>query len=167
MLAAILLFVGIASRLIVHEPNFTPVMALALFGGLYLPKRTALIVPLLMMIVTDLVLGLHDTVLLTWGSVLMISALGVWLRERKSMVNLLGSSFLSAGIFFVITNFGAWLTMYPQTMEGLRQCYLLAIPFFRMTLMSTVVYAVVFIALYESLASFFKETRYAKALLSS
>ena len=167
MLAMILLVLGIMSRLIVHQPNFTPVMALALFGGMYLPRKTAVIVPVLMMVVSDVLIGMHATVLLTWGGVALIAGLGLWLRERKNVARLLGASMISAWLFFVISNFGAWLVMYPRTLEGLRQCYFLAIPFFRMTLLSTVMYACLFVVVYEALAFLLRQTRFSKILLSS
>lgn len=167
MLAALILVIGILSRVVVHQPNFSPVLALALFGGVYLGKRTAVVVPLLLMIITDLILGLHDTVLFTWTSILLIALMGGWVRERKSTVNLFGASFLSAVIFFLVTNFGSWLAMYPHTAEGLRQCFVLAIPFFRLTLASTVFYSVVLFGTYYFITSGVKETRYARILVGT
>ena len=67
MLPISLIFLGIFSRLIVHVPNYTPVLAVALFGGVYLNKRYAIVVPLLLMIASDLILGLHNTIGFTWG----------------------------------------------------------------------------------------------------
>ena len=57
MLAAGILMLGVISRLIIHLPNFTPVIALALFGGVYLKKQQAVILPVLMMVIADLFLG--------------------------------------------------------------------------------------------------------------
>jgi len=165
MLAFLLLFVGILSRLVLHTPNFTPVIALALFGGSFLKKKYALLLPLLLMMISDIIIGLHGTILFTWGSVLLIAAIGIRLRARRDIRMFLSSGIVSALLFFIITNFGAWLTMYPHTFEGLKTCYIAAIPFFRMTLISTLVYGGIFYGLYEILASLIKKTRFATYLI--
>ena len=52
---------------------------------------------------------------------------------------------VSAGvIFFLITNFGVWTSgMYGYTFKGLLNCFVLAIPFFTYTLISTLIYSVI------------------------
>ena len=149
MLAFIMISFGILSRVIVHAPNFTPVLSLALFGGMYLKGRQAVWVPLALMAVSDFIIGFHHVMFFTWGSIVVISVLGLWLKKRKNFATVLGTSIVSAVVFFIVTNFGAWLTSYPHTMDGLRQCYILAIPFFRGTCISTIAYSVFFWAVYE------------------
>jgi hypothetical protein len=150
MIAIFLVILGIGSRLVVHTPQFTSILAVAMFGGLYLSRRQALLLPLLLMVVTDLVLGFHDTMVFTWGSMLLVSLIGIWLRPYKNFATVLAGSIISAGLFFVVTNFGAWLSpLYPHTWSGLRECYTMAIPFFRSTLVSTVAYSMVLYAGYE------------------
>jgi len=161
MLAIFLLVVGILSRIVMHEPNFTPVIALALFGGMYLKKEQALWMPLTLMMLSDLALGLHAVIPFTWGSVLLISLLGRRERERRNAGWMVGLSIVSAVLFFAVTNFGAWLAMYPKTMEGFVQCYMMAVPFFRNTLLSTVVYSVLLFGVYELVARWVKETKLA------
>lgn len=167
MLAFAILFLGILSRWMPHSPNFTPVIALALFGGVYLSRRQALWVPLALMAVSDLILGLHPTMPFTWGSVLLISGIGLWLRQHKRVVTVLGTSLFSAILFFVVTNFGSWLAMYSLTMAGLQQCYVAAIPFFRNTWVSALVYSGVLFGLYELVALRVRHTRFATFLLSA
>ena len=150
MLALILVAVAIIFRFIPHLANFTPVLAIALFGGAYLNKKYALILPLALMMITDLFLGVHNTILFTWGSILLISGLGMLLREKKNAFNITLSAFSSAVIFFIITNFGVWaMGWYPRTWEGLLSCYTLAIPFFRTTMASTLVFSFVLFGIYE------------------
>ena len=150
MLAFLLVFLGVASRLAVHTPQFTAILAVAMFGGMYLSRRQALVVPVALMMLTDIILGFHDTMVFTWGSMLIVSAIGLWLKERKNFGTVLTGSIVSSGIFFVVTNFGAWLSpLYPHTWAGLRECYIMAIPFFRSTLLSTVAYSMVLYAGYE------------------
>lgn len=166
MLAIGMLVLGIVSRLIVHIPNFTPVMALALFGGVYLKKGQAVFLPVLLMAVTDVFLGIHGTIFFTWGSVALIAVLGLWLRKNKNAAAIAGSSLASAIFFFIVTNFGVWLVsgMYPHTWAGLADCYALAIPFFRHTLLSTIVYTFVLFGGYEMAAAQLKKTRLAPVL---
>jgi hypothetical protein len=150
MLAIIIIGLGILSRIIVHTPNFTPVLSMAFLGGMYLKGRQALLVPLALMVISDFIIGFYgSTMLFTWGSIFLISILGLWLKENKAPLTVLGGSIACAVLFFIVSNFGAWLSLYPHTMAGLRQCYILAIPFFRSTLVSTVAYSMVFYAAYE------------------
>jgi hypothetical protein len=149
MLALIIISFGILSRVVVHTPNFSPVLSMALLGGMYLKGRQAVLVPLALMIVSDFIIGFYGGMSFVWGSIVLISVFGIWLKERKSFINVLSGSIISAMIFFIVTNFGAWLTLYPHTIDGLRQCYILAIPFFRSTLVSSVAYSLVFYAAYE------------------
>jgi len=167
MLAIAILFLGVFSRLVLHAPNFTPVIALALFGGVYLGKKQALWVPIALLAVTDVILGLHPTMPFTWGSVLVISGIGLWLRQHKNLNTVIGCGLFSAVLFFVVTNFGCWLTMYPHTLAGLQECYIAAIPFFRNMLASTLVFVAVFFGLYEWTAQRVRNTRLADFLLSS
>ena len=141
MLALIIISFGILSRVVVHTPNFTPVLSMAFLGGMYLKGRQAVFVPLALMVISDFIIGFHDLMFFTWGSIVLISVFGLWLKERKSFVNVFSGSILSAVIFFIVTNFGAWLVLYPHTADGLRQCYILAIPFFRSTFVSTAAYS--------------------------
>jgi hypothetical protein len=161
MLAIFLLVIGILSRIVMHEPNFTPVIALALFGGVYLKKDQAVWMPLTLMMLSDLALGLHAVIPFTWGSVLLISLLGRRERERRNAGWMVGLSIFSAVLFFAVTNFGAWLVMYPKTFEGFVQCYVMAIPFFRNTLLSAVLYSSVLFGVYELVARWVKETKLA------
>jgi hypothetical protein len=149
MLAWMILVVGILSRVMFHEPNFTPVIALVLFGGMYLRKEQAVWVPVVLMIVSDVLIGFHSVIAFTWGSMLAISLLGALKREDRSFGRSLVLSFVSAVLFFVVTNFGAWLAMYPKTLTGLMECYIAAIPFFRTTLFSTLMYSCILWAAYE------------------
>lgn len=166
MLALILLIAGIIFRFVPHLANFTPVLAIALFGGVCLNKKYAIVMPLALMILSDALLGLHNTVMFTWGSILLISALGMFVRERKNAANITMSAFSSAVLFFIITNFGVWLMgWYPLTLNGLISCYTLAIPFFRTTMLSTLAYSLVLFGVYELIARKIKDTPLAKVLL--
>ena len=154
ILAALILLAAL-SRLLPHPPNFSPVEAVALFGGAFFASRAlALLVPLLAMLVSDLVLGLlHGGLYAGWfGSAgfwlvyLCIAAsvvLGFGLRGRAGAGRVLGYSLAGSVLFFLVTNFGAWLAspLYPSTGAGLMQAYVAGIPFFQWTVLGTIAYA--------------------------
>lgn len=168
MLAIALILLGIMMRFIPHVPNFTPVVAIALFSGFYLNKKYAVLVPLSLMIVTDIFLGFHNVMFFTWGSLILIVALGLIQKKRKSVLTIAGSSIASAILFFAITNFGVWLGgWYSYTLKGLVDCYVMAIPFFRTTLFSTLIYSAVLFSAYELIAKLVKNTRFATVLLTN
>jgi hypothetical protein len=166
MLAVIILAVAVLSRFIDHAPNFTPTIALALFGGVYLPRKYTIIVPLLFMLLSDLVLGFHHTMFFTWGSVVLISVFGVWMRQYNKFSNFLMAGTGSAVLFFIVTNLGAWPSLYAVTWQGLTECFIAAIPFFRNTFVSTIIYSTVLYATYELIASRLKSTRWAQSWLT-
>ena len=129
MIAYILIIFGFLMRLVPHMPNFVPIAAIALFAGTYLDKRIVPWVPLAIMIVSDLIIGLHGVVFYTWGAFIVIGFMGLWLKENRTPGNIIAASLISAIFFFVVTNFGVWLAWYPHTWEGFAACYVKAIPF--------------------------------------
>ncbi len=148
MLAGAIVLLVIAWRLFVEIPNFTPVMALAFFGGAYFGrKHIALILPFSAMIISDLILGLHGTMLFVYAAFAAAVGLGVWLRNRVNTFSVIGGALASSLVFFLLTNLGVWITGmvgYPMSLAGLTQCYVAAIPFFRTELMATLAFSGVF-----------------------
>jgi len=141
-----MIMVATAMRLLPHPPNFTPITAMALFGGAcFADKRAAFLVPLLGLFLSDLVLGFHDLMPVVYGSFILTVCLGFWLRQRRSVPAIMGASIAAAVMFFVLTNLGVWAfdAMYPKTMAGLEECFVMAIPFFGNTLLSSLFYSAV------------------------
>ncbi len=166
MLVLALLIIGVAARFLPHAPNFSPILAIALFGGVYLRRSQALWLPLVLMMVTDLVLGLHMTIPFTWGCVFASGLIGLWMRKTPNAFRIFTGAVTSAVLFFVVTNFGSWLVFYPLTREGFLSCYTLAIPFFRMTILSTLAYTCVLFGVYEVVSRRVRGTRLAPVLLN-
>lgn len=135
----ILLFIVIAAlfRLLPHLPNVTPVTAMALFSGVYFTnKKYAFLIPLFAMFLSDIVLGFSYITLFVYASFVLVSYIGYASKKIKITTILLSSI-----SFFVITNFGTWLIGYPKTLEGFLECYTLAIPFFRNSLIGDFFFA--------------------------
>ena len=113
-------------RLAPHPPNFTPITALALFGATTFSNRVlGTLLPLIALAISDLYLGFYSISIWVYSSFLAISLLGHYWKTIKTKTILLSSL-----LFFIVTNFGVWLTGYPKTIEGFVLCYTLAIPFF-------------------------------------
>jgi hypothetical protein len=139
-----------ASRLVPHPPNFTPVAALALFGGAsFADKRAAFLVPLAALFLSDLWLGGFSAITpVIYGSFGAIVCLGFWLRQRRSIGRVAAAAVTGAVLFFVATNLGVWAfeSLYPRTLAGLMECYIAAIPFSRNTLAGDLVYSAMLFA---------------------
>ena len=151
--ALIFILIGAGLRLLPHAPNFTPIAAIALFAGVYFSRKAALILPLLAMAVSDIFIGYYDfwVMISVYGSFLLFVALGFWLKKHKKWHTIAGSAFLSAVLFFLITNFAVWVftPWYAKTLSGIIQCYLLALPFLKNTLLGNLFYTLVFFGGYE------------------
>lgn len=150
---------GVVLRLVPHLPNFAPIAAMALFGGVYLNKKFALIVPLIALAVGDFFIGFYQPYLMAavYGSFLLVGLIGLWLKNHKTLPNILGASLIGSILFFLITNFAVWAVqplmptpMYPQTWQGLLQCYTMGLPFFRNTLLGDLFYVGAMFGLMEA-----------------
>lgn len=150
-----LILLAALSRLLPHPPNFSPVEAIALFGGAYFGQRlTAIWVPLLAMFLSDLALGLINGgiyfeyflsagFLLVYLCIALSTVLGFGLRGRVTGSRVVGYSLLGSVLFFLVTNFGVWLgsSQYPQTVAGLGTVYVKGLPFFQNTILGTLAYS--------------------------
>jgi hypothetical protein len=143
-------------RLIPHPPNFAPITAIALFGGAYFTKRwAAFLIPLTAMFVTDFFLGFHETMWAVYLSFVLIVVLGMLMMKEKKVGNIFFASVMSSVLFFVITNFGAWISssFYEKNVTGLIACYTVAIPFFHYTLLGDLFFVTIMFGLYEIVRS--------------
>lgn len=135
-----ILFALSASRFIPHPPNFTSLLALsfyipAVFGARFIP---AVIISLLF---TDLIIGVHATMVFTYGSIIIIGLISQYFN--KSILLRIGGAITGTIIFFVLTNLGVWLGgSYGYSLIGIINCYILAIPFFAHSVISTIVFSV-------------------------
>jgi hypothetical protein len=136
ILAAI--FAAAAMRLLPHPPNFSPIAAMALFSGAYLPGRPlAFAAPFGALVLSDILLGgFYPGMNFVYLSFALTVLIGWALAKRKTALWIGSAALASSALFFVLTNFGMWLFsgFYPPTVEGLVACYVAAIPFFQNTL---------------------------------
>ena len=138
---------GAFMRLMPHWPNFTPIAAMALFGGAYFGKKhLAFIIPLTAMLVSDLFLGFHQWMIAVYISFALVVGIGILLQHRIKVGTVLLASVSSSLLFFIITNFAMWVgsPFYPQNMVGLIECYVAALPFLNTGILGDLFYSGVF-----------------------
>ena len=90
----------------------------------------------------------YSSVFFTWGSVALIGYISIYFKNSLSK-RLLGAA-SAAVIFFILSNFGVWISGgYGYTLNGLISCYILAIPFFGNTFVSTIIYSALIELIYK------------------
>ncbi len=128
-------------RFVPHPPNMTPVIAVSILAVTWFKRPVFQFgFPLLIMLLTDMVIGFHLLMPVVYLAIMCAGLTGFILKKQSSFSTILGSGLVSSIIFFVMTNFGVWVlsSMYPKTVLGLMSCYVAAIPFFHNTVIATV-----------------------------
>ncbi len=153
-ITAMIAFVAIA-RFFTPIPNFTPVAAIALFGGAYFTRKSlAFLIPLIALTISNLWIGMFDALTMSavYFSFILTVGIGMLISRKVSFMNVTLGAILSSILFFAITNFAVWMSgfcFYPMTLSGLVLCYEMAIPFFRNELLGTLVYSGVLFGAFE------------------
>ena len=154
--ALMILFVGmsILLRFLPHPWNFAPIVGIGLFCGAYLPKRWAVVIPVLAMALGDLMFGWVPVNLFGWVAVALTAVLGCALRRKRSPAAVIGASLLGSTLFFLISNFGVWALgcgqgWYAPNLVGLLTCYAAGIPFYRNSLVGDLLYTGFLFGVYE------------------
>ncbi|MCO5231356.1 MAG: hypothetical protein M9958_09400 [Chitinophagales bacterium] len=133
-------------------PNFTPIGALALFSGAFVnDKKWALILPITALLISDMFLGFHSTMLFVYLSFVLIIFLSRWINHGNiSASRVYGSTLVGTLLFFLITNFGVWATtgMYEMSFSGLMNSYFMGLPFLKYSLMGDLFYVTTFFGIY-------------------
>jgi hypothetical protein len=150
-------------------PNFSPLMAAALCGAVFIPGWLGLVVPVAALLISDALLNLHygvpvisSQLLWTLPAYLIAVGLGWMLRERRgALLPVLAGTLLSSVAFYLITNTGSWLGLaaYPQNFAGWIQALTTGLPgypptwtFFRNSLVSDLLFAALFVVMERFLA---------------
>ena len=163
----VIILLASISRIIPHYPNFTPLCAIALFGGKYFKnKYLAFIIPTLALWFSDLIINnfiinqyfesfifFYSGFYWQYGSLLLIVFLGRKTLKKIYLLKLIGVSISSSLIFFIISNFGVWASssLYSNDFMGLISCYIAAIPFYFGTISGTLFYSFFLFGSYELL----------------
>ena len=168
-LALTLILFAAVSRLIPHPPNFTPLISIALFSGfVFQRKLRSLAIAFLAMLLTNIFLGFDS---ISWVVMAILAGMTAWgwrLKRGRTPRWWPFYALASSLSFFILSNFYVWIEgrLYPVTFQGFSACYLAAIPFFKNTLLSTLLYS---LALFEgsrllnALNAFFRGPRVPKS----
>ncbi len=148
------------ARLIPHPPNFTPIIAVALISGYFFKNiNLSLLILLVAMLLSDLFIGFYENMIFVYASLLLITFVFHKISKKINYKNLFIYCFAGSLIFFIFSNFGVWAlgspgvldVAYERNISGLVECYILAIPFFGNTFLSTLIFAYPGIFIYKSL----------------
>ena len=146
-----------------HAWNFAPIIAIALFAGVYLGKNYAISLPIIAMLVGDFFIGFYDwrLGLAVYGSYMVIGLLGLVIKKHKCLETVIAGSIVAPVIFFIVTNWAVWQfsPWYAKSIAGLIQCYSLALPFFKNTLLGNLFYVFVLFGAYEAVIILAKQKK--------
>ncbi|MFC0184566.1 hypothetical protein SAMN04515674_10762 [Pseudarcicella hirudinis] len=165
----LVLMIGLAalSRFLFLTPsmaNFSPVGAMALFGGAYfVDKRWSYLVPIIALWLSNLVLNnvVYKAYYPTFSfgfekwvfiSFIALVSVGILMLKKVSLTNLLFANLAGTLVFFIVSNFGVWAgekQLYPKTFEGLVTCYTMALPFLKNSLISNLLFSGVMFGAFE------------------
>jgi len=149
-------------------PNFSPIGALALFSGaLFWNKKWMFVIPVGAMSASDTIkeitapgTGFYPDMVYVYASFFAIILLGMIIKNTKRPLSILGASIAGSVLFFLVTNFGAWMMnnptsfiIYTRNFSGLIACYASGIPFFKYTLFSDLLFNGVFFGGYYLLSA--------------
>ncbi|MBS1760433.1 MAG: hypothetical protein JST23_09945 [Bacteroidetes bacterium] len=145
--------------------GFSPFIAIALFSGFIVKeKNMSFLLPLLALVISDVIIqmlyvnglftfaGFYSGMWKNYVLLLAIVSIG-WMLKGRSYGSVLVGAVAAPVLYFLISNFLVWAegTMYPKTFSGLMTCYEYALPFFRNSLIATLIFVPMIIAAYNTL----------------
>lgn len=158
MLAYLFVAIAIAIRFLIPTHllgvpfHFVPLAASLLFFAAKMPRKQMWI-PVALFAASDVLLDklvyhypLNGDTYVSWLWYVGALGLGLLLRKNDNLWRVAGASLAASVSFYLVSNFGSFLfmEMYPKTWAGLAECYTLAIPFFRTTLVSDMIFSLAF-----------------------
>jgi hypothetical protein len=143
---------AIVGRFVVHLPNFTPIGALALFAGFYLPRRFAVVLPLAVMFICDLFIGFYNPLVMVvvYISFAAVAYLAGMVLAKKDMFVIGGATLAGSLFFFLTTNIAVWAftDYYAHTVTGLLYCLTMGLPFLKYAMVGDIFWSTVFFGSY-------------------
>ena len=155
LIAVVMILAAALSRIAFYPLNFSPVLAMALFGGAVIKdKKIAFALPLLAMFISDVLFEVTNIApgfwgwgqLVGYGIFALITVFGFQLK-KINVFNVAGFSIASSCIFFLLSNTSVWIfdtTSYAQNFGGWINCLAAGIPFLKNGLAADLVYSAVF-----------------------
>ncbi len=165
MIAVVMILAAALSRIAFYPLNFSPVIAMALFGGAVIKdKKLAFALPLLAMFISDVLFEVTNIApgfwgwgqLVGYGILALITVFGFKLK-KINVLNVTGFSIASSLIFFLLSNSSVWVfdtTTYAKNFGGWMNCLEAGIPFLKNGVATDIVYSGVFFGGYDLLQKF-------------
>ncbi|HRE52106.1 MAG TPA: hypothetical protein PK339_11830 [Flavitalea sp.] len=142
-----------------RQPGFAPQLAMALFAGAVIKdKKWAFALPLLSMMISDLlyhflyiqglteIRGFYSGQAVNYLLFAGMTAIGFFMK-KINVKNIFVFSLIAPAIYFILSNFHVWITgggfNRPKTFEGLMMCYGDGLPFFRNSLIATLLFSAI------------------------
>ncbi len=164
ILGITLITLGAATRLLPHPANFVPLGAIAIFSGLFLPRKLALWLPLVALFVSDLFIGFYmwEVMLTVYVSFLLTTFVATKIQPKFAPT--VGLTLAGSIFFFLTTNAAVWAfgTMYTHDFVGLIQSYTMALPFFRNGLLGDLFYTGILVGSYQLVKIFLADRGWAR-----
>lgn len=149
----VLIITGILSRLMDHPANFVPITAIALVSGYYWKSRWSWLMVLTAVFLSDIFLGFYNWQIMVtvYASYLIIWLSARWAMKSDEKFAIVPTVLLSSLIFFFATNCSVWLFsgLYPHTIDGFYTCFVMALPFFKWSLASDILFTSSFFGIIE------------------
>jgi hypothetical protein len=156
-------FVFLYNKQISPLSNFSPLGAMALFGGAYFSKNwKAFGFPLLTLFISDVVLSftvfnefrsglLYGGWYWTYGAFALMTLASKWMARKVTVTSVLTSALVIVLIHWIVSDFGVWISsaLYPQTFEGFIACLIAAIPYELNLLAGTILYSAILFGCFE------------------
>ena len=130
-------------RLLPHPFNVTPIGSIGLFAGSRCDRRIAWLIPLIPLFIGDAITGFYNPLIMmfVYAGIALSAVVGRALLAKKRSLTRFGSAvFINALIFYLVSNFPVWIVYYPDTLAGLVDCYIKAIPYFGYSLVGDSVF---------------------------
>lgn len=157
------------ARMLTPLINFTPIGAMALFGGTYFRSRTkSFLFPLLALLISDVLLmqlfypGLRSGLLYSgWVWTYASFALMVFIGravKKVNVKNILIASLSAALVHWIVTDYGVWLAggldmatgkELQKNLHGLVQCYVQALPYLKNMLVGNILFSAIMFGGFE------------------
>lgn len=166
ILIAVTVIVKVICAPQINLSGFSCVIAVALFAGITTKDKTkAFLLPLAALFLSDAILqglhalnlfpysGFYSGQIINYALFILITLIGIAFRNNKT-AGVFASAIIAPTLFFLLSNFVVWKTQgavmgYSNDINGLLQSYAFGLPFYRNSLIATVIFLPAFIAVYH------------------
>ncbi len=166
ILIAVTVIVKVICSPQINLSGFSSVIAVALFAGITTKNKTnAFLLPLVALFLSDMILqglhalnlfpysGFYSGQIINYALFILITLIGIAFRNYKT-AGIFASAIIAPTVFFLLSNFIVWKTQgaamgYSNDINGLLQSYTFGLPFYRNSLIATIIFLPAFVAVYH------------------